>query len=186
VITQLQGALPTNWGATLMAVDGAVTADVKRQLSRLPQSATHLVISAGGNDALGHIGILDSAASSSAEVLDELARIQADFDTRYGSMLSEVLQHKLPTTLCTIYRGALPEPGMQRRAGVALGVFNEVILEHAFRNGCDVIDLRAVCDDPRDYANPIEPSERGGEKIARAIATAVTDYGTARRTTVFA
>ncbi len=35
-----------------------------------------------------------------------------------------------------------------------------------------VVDLRAVCDQPRDYANPIEPSGRGGYKIARAVARA--------------
>jgi hypothetical protein len=32
-----------------------------------------------------------------------------------------------------------------------------------------VIDLRLVCTEPADYANPIEPSSRGGEKIAQAI-----------------
>jgi hypothetical protein len=33
-----------------------------------------------------------------------------------------------------------------------------------------VIDLRAFCTHPEDYANSIEPSSGGGEKIARAIA----------------
>jgi hypothetical protein len=32
------------------------------------------------------------------------------------------------------------------------------------------IDLRLVCTEPADYANPIEPSGRGGLKIAGAIA----------------
>ena len=36
-----------------------------------------------------------------------------------------------------------------------------------------VSDLRLVCDDPADYANPIEPSVRGGGKIARAIVGAL-------------
>jgi hypothetical protein len=36
-----------------------------------------------------------------------------------------------------------------------------------------VIDLRLVCTEPADYANPIEPSSGGGEKIARAIVTAL-------------
>jgi hypothetical protein len=36
-----------------------------------------------------------------------------------------------------------------------------------------VIDLRMVCTEPADYANTIEPSVRGGEKIARAIVTAL-------------
>jgi len=31
------------------------------------------------------------------------------------------------------------------------------------------VDLRLVCTEPSDYANPIEPSGSGGAKIARAI-----------------
>ena len=37
----------------------------------------------------------------------------------------------------------------------------------------DALELRAICTDPADYANPIEPSGQGGLKIARAIARAV-------------
>jgi hypothetical protein len=37
----------------------------------------------------------------------------------------------------------------------------------------DVIDLRLVCTEASDYANPIEPSGTGGKKIADAIAAAV-------------
>ena len=52
VVDQLH-RLPRGWRATLLAVDGAVAADVPSQLARLPADATHLVVSAGGNDALG-------------------------------------------------------------------------------------------------------------------------------------
>jgi hypothetical protein len=48
-----------------------------------------------------------------------------------------------------------------------------VILRTAVDLHLDVIELRAVCTQPRDYANPIEPSSEGGLKIARAIASAV-------------
>jgi hypothetical protein len=41
-----------------------------------------------------------------------------------------------------------------------------------------VIELRLVCSEPEDYANPIEPSVQGGAKIARAIARAVGANGT--------
>ena len=43
----------------------------------------------------------------------------------------------------------------------------------AFEHALTIIDLRLVCNDPRDYANPIEPSSRGGAKIARAIWRAI-------------
>jgi hypothetical protein len=46
-----------------------------------------------------------------------------------------------------------------------------------------VIDLRAVCTYPEDYANPIEPSSVGGEKIARTIAGLATGANFADRAT---
>ena len=74
----------------------------------------------------------------------------------------------MPTTVCTIYNGNLSgQEGAAAR--VALMAFNDVILRVAFESKLQVIDLRLVCTEPADYANPIEPSSRGGEKIARAI-----------------
>ena len=77
VIDQLRQELPSGWQATLLAVDGSVTADVPRQLRRLPRDASHLVVSVGGNDALGHSAtILHEWASSYSEVMTRLAAIQ--------------------------------------------------------------------------------------------------------------
>jgi hypothetical protein len=44
-----------------------------------------------------------------------------------------------------------------------------------------VIDLRLMFDDDADYANDIEPSVKGGEKIAQAIATLVATHDFTRR-----
>jgi hypothetical protein len=53
VVTQLRGLLPPGWQATLLALDGGVISGVAGQLRSLPRDATHLVISVGGDDALG-------------------------------------------------------------------------------------------------------------------------------------
>jgi hypothetical protein len=87
-------------------------------------------------------------------------------------MLDAVLARGLPVTLCTIYEGNLGPPA-HRLAAVALAVFNDVVLRAAAARGLDVIELRLVCTEPADYANPIEPSVRGGAKIAAAVARAV-------------
>jgi hypothetical protein len=50
VIDQLRKALPAGWRASLLAVDGHITEDVQRQLAELPADASHLVVSAGGNE----------------------------------------------------------------------------------------------------------------------------------------
>ena len=187
VVTQLAATLPHGWSASLGAVDGAAVDDVQRQLDRIPHDASHLVVSVGGNDALGHIDLLGRPARSSAEVLGLLADAAGAFEQRYRRMLAAVLRRKLPVTLCTIYNGSFPDAQMQRLASTALTVFNDAILRVAVESGTPVVELRLVCDEPSDYANPIEPSVRGGAKIASAVARAVTERSAAsRQTEVFA
>ena len=173
VVKQLRGVLPTGWSASLLAVDGAVIDSVARQLSRLPTDATHLVVSAGGNDALRHLDLLERRATSSPQVLGWLADAAAAFETRYRRMLDALLGRRLPITLCTIYNGNLG-PAVHRLAATALAVFDDVILRLATVRSLPVIELRLVCTEPSDYANPIEPSVQGGAKIARAVAGALT------------
>jgi len=76
------------------------------------------------------------------------------------------------TVVCTIYNGAL-ERERATIARVGLAMFNDVILRSAIELGLDTLELRAICTEPADYANSIEPSDQGGLKIARAIARAV-------------
>ena len=170
VVDLLRRRLPDGWRATLGAVDGGTTESVRGQLRRLPPDATHLVVSAGGNDALGHVDFLGAPAGSTAEALLGLFDIAAGFERRYHAMLAEVLARGLPTAICTIYYPRFPEPTLQKVAVTALAVFNDCIIRAAFAHGLPLLDLRSVCTEEADYADPIEPSARGGEKIARAIA----------------
>lgn len=181
VTAHLAGMLPAGWRVTLAAVDGSVASGVHRQLADIPEDATHLVVSAGGNDALGHLSILDRAVTSSAETLADLAEIAERFEDRYGAMLQAVLERGLPVTLCTVYYPSFPDEVTQRLAVTALSVFNDVILRRAFAAGLPVIDLRLVCNDPGDYANPIEPSVQGGRKIAATILRVLAEHDFRRR-----
>jgi lysophospholipase L1-like esterase len=186
VVEQLREQLPAGWRATLRAVDGSVTASIARQLDQLPRDASHLVISVGGNDALGHAGVLDESARSMADALDRLARIQDQFAHDYAAMLSGVLAQGLPTAICTIYDPRFPDPRRRRLAATGLTIFNDYITREAFAHGLPLIDLRLICDRDEDFANPIEPSVRGGAKIAAAIAALVTEQGGTQSSEVFA
>ena len=170
VVRQVRARLPAGWRATLRAVDGATVSGVAPQLAAAPEDATHLVVSIGGNDALGHLGVLDDSANSVAAALTRLAEIREGFDAAYGAMLAAVLARRLPTALCTIYNPRFPEPHLQRLAITGLTIFNDCILRHAFARALAVFDLRLICNEDEDYANPIEPSGQGGKKIATAIA----------------
>jgi hypothetical protein len=172
VVTQLRGVLPGGWRATLLAVDGATTRDLGAQLRRVSSDGTHLVISMGGNDALQNIDLLDMRVDSSAAAFGTLARRTAAFEDVYRAAMREAVALGRDTTVCTIYNGAL-EPLQATAARVALTAFNDVILRTAVDFRLCAIELRSICTEPADYANPIEPSARGGMKIARAIARAV-------------
>ena len=58
---------------------------------------------------------------------------------------------------------------LQKVAMAALANFNDVIFRQAFQLKVPLIDLRVLCDKEEDFANPIEPSAVGGQKIAQAI-----------------
>ena len=172
VAAQLAALVPHDWRVTLAAVDGARADDVPRQLAAAPPDATHLVLSVGGNNALAHADILNRPARTSAEVLGALADAREAFEGVYRRTLDAVLAPGLPVVACTVYNGNLAQPA-GRLAVVALTVFNDVILRAAVERGVPVVELRLVCTEPDDYANPIEPSVAGGAKIARALAMAV-------------
>jgi len=176
LIEQLRSKLPQGWRATLLAVDGSMTQDVHRQLDRVSMDASHLVVSAGGNNALDHVNILSENARSAAEVLAKLAAISEQFQRVYHEMLQAVLAFKLPTAVCTVYYPNLPDPELQRVATAALTIFNDVIIRQAFAAGVPLIDLRLVCSEAKDYANEIEPSVAGGEKITDAILRLVQEH----------
>ena len=175
VVHQLRQLLPEGWGADLNARDGAVMADIPAQMRSLPADATHLVISVGGNDALLQAGVLDEDASSVADALDRLAAVRESFHRGYAAMLEHVLSRRLPTAVCTIYDPRYPERRLRKIAATALTLLNDAITREAFARGATLIDLRLICNRDEDFANPIEPSARGGAKIAQAILSFVRE-----------
>jgi len=176
VIQQLRAKLPPGWQSTLLAVDGSMAQDVPRQLERLPSDTTHLVLSVGGNNALDHVNILSESARSAAEALSRLAEVSERFRRLYRETVRAVLSRNLPTAVCTIYYPNFPDLTLQQIAKTALTIFNDVIIVEAFAAGVPLIDLRLVCSGTEDYANEIEPSAAGGEKITSAILRLVSEH----------
>ena len=172
VASHLRALLPPDWRATLLAIDGSTTGDLGSQLALVEPDVTHVVLSIGGNDALMSSDLLNVPVGSTAEALALFGKRADAFRASYVAALESVRALGRRTTVCTIYEGNL-DPPWAPLARVALMVFNDVILRAAFERAIDVIDLRLVCTEASDYANPIEPSGSGGDKIARAIAAAI-------------
>jgi len=171
VVEQLNTLLGNSGNANLLAVDGHVTHHVAGQARDIPDDATHLFVSVGGNDALGIAHVLHHNGPAQS-LLAVLTQNQSEFQANYRNMLDDLIPRNLPLTVCTIY-DAVPdmEALTHASAAMALSLFNDVIVREATSRGLPVIDLRTVCDAAEDYStvSPIEPSAIGGEKITRAI-----------------
>lgn len=176
VVAHLRRQIPPGWRGSLKAVDGSVVEDVREQISDVPADATHLFVSAGGNDALSNADVLRMKVSASAEVFERLADSASAFERHYREMLQAVMALNKPTAVCTIYYPRINEAFAQKIAVAALATFNDVIIRQAFLAGVPLIDLRLICNEESDYANEIEPSEAGGRKIAGVIARVVEEH----------
>jgi len=182
---QLADLLDDGDKATLIAVDGDINNNVSKQLDNIPNDATHLFISIGGNDALMHIDSFTDSVNTIGEALDSFNEMVQKFERDYIKMLTNVIKYGLKTTLCTIYNPCFDHENMdrikymfppninfkelQRRSTTALPLFNNIIFQEAFNFGLPVMDLRLIFNDMADYSNPIEPSVVGGIKVARII-----------------
>jgi hypothetical protein len=183
VVTHLREAIPNDWQATLKAVDGSLIENVSRQLSDVPETATHLIVSVGGNNALMNSDVLQMRADSSAQVLNELANRCEVFERQYQEMLKAVSAINLPSAVCTIYFPNFPDAQIQQIAVAALATFNDAIIRQAIQSGLPFLDLRLICSEKRDYANEIEPSDIGGKKIAQKIFELIKQHDFSRRRT---
>jgi hypothetical protein len=172
VVTHLRGLLPRPWKATLCAIDGATAADLEWQLRRVPGDVTDVVVAVGGNDALQSLPLLSRRVETMAEALGAFAAPVRAFEDHYQRALGRVVALNARTVVCTVYNGALPAT-MAIPARMGLAFFNDVMLSTAAVFDLRVLELRRICTEPGDYANPIEPSGAGGYKIATAIADIV-------------
>jgi len=185
VTDQLRALFGEGSSVSMIAVDGDYVGDVWRQVRSLPEGATHILVSAGGNDALRHAHKLGNDYLTSEDLFKEWADIQAEFRREYQQMLEAVLALQLHTAICTIY-DAVPVVGAVEVT--ALSLFNDVITTEAIVRGVPIVDLRRVCVDPEDYSpiSPIEPSCQGGEKIAAALNRMLEQHNfSARRTVIY-
>jgi len=168
VIEHLRQLMPSDWQATLLAVDGDETHHVRSRTKTIPETATHLIVSVGGNDAISYLPIFKDRVANIGEALLHLAKIRNDFCTDYKAMLNHLMSFSRPVAVCTIHT-SVPDLGAAEKTALAL--FNEIILQEAFLANVSVINLRLICNEAIDYSevSPIEPSHAGGKKIAKAI-----------------
>jgi len=171
VIEQLRKSLPETHTATKVAVDGNCIRHVSDQLARLPEGATDLIVSIGGNDArknaswLSHVKHPDDLKGLLAQPLQE-------FGVEYRQMLNTIKDTGLRIFVCTIYTDVpFKDPEWRKFAPIAITRFNNIITAEADKMGIPILPLHEVCKEPDDFStfSPIEPSTQGGQKIVDRI-----------------
>jgi hypothetical protein len=156
------------------AVDGAKSADVLASQIAEAESAGHIILSAGGNDALEHIDLLEEVIHTRArDVLVMLWSIREEFRRSYAALLDCLALTRQPVLVLTVYNPCFHGHGFdaayQQAAESAVSIINDVIQQEARRRSFDILELRTLFHDRADYANPIEPSAIGGAKLAKCM-----------------
>ena len=169
VATCLRTLLPAGSSVSLLAKDGATTSTFAPQQAAISPTMTQLVLSLGGNDALGCLGLLSVRVDNVGQGLHLIGQKVGQFEAAYRIIVDELRALRRPLMLCTIYDGSFDDKDFALIAQTALAAFNDVIVRVSLEHGLPLLDLRSVCTDAKDYTLEIEPSAQGGRKIAQAI-----------------
>ncbi|HEV8248123.1 MAG TPA: hypothetical protein VGP93_20250, partial [Polyangiaceae bacterium] len=97
-MSHFRGLLPAGFKASLLAVDGSTTADLRDQVGDIPSDVTRVVLSIGGNNALLNADILNLPVGSTQEALVLFGKRVAEFEESYCDALAAVLQRVTNTT----------------------------------------------------------------------------------------
>ena len=166
----------TETPVTQLALDGATTDDViNSQINVIPFGTSHIVLSIGGNDLLNEIGFLmEDFKYTPNQVLERCQSLIAPITQKYESIVSQLkTTSRANLLLCTVYEGNLEGSVMYDDIAISsramLSLFNDSIYKTHNMFKTEILELRNIFVSPEDYANPIEPSHIGGEKLARAI-----------------
>jgi len=73
VVSQVGELLPDAWKASLLAVDGSTTEDIPAQVERIPEGASHLGLSVGGNDSIQASGLVGGFEENYRRAVDVTA-----------------------------------------------------------------------------------------------------------------
>ena len=174
VTEHLQKINETDYYFEMIAVDGDTTREViDNQLENIGDSTWRIVLSIGGNDLLQKLHIMFNETSGMIESLEVASQTIEKIKSRYEAILLHLKTLNHPVLLCTIYEGDLqsdPNLAEVEEAGkVLLGMMNDAIHFLGNKHDIEVLELRNIFTEVSDYANPIEPSHSGGEKLAKEI-----------------
>ena len=95
------------------------------------------------------------------------------FKKQYETIVANLSNHRANLLLCTVYEGDLVDSDefsdVSNSSKTMVSIFNDIVYRVANKFNADVLELRDIFTSSDDYANQIEPSHIGGEKLAQSI-----------------
>jgi len=183
-----------------IAVDGHTTVDVLQgQLDKIKKDFDFIILSIGGNDLLEYLHLLvdDINKHTFPRNLEIMNSFVEPIRERYEEIVERLVKQEGKALLCTVYNGDFERgdgyetleinqeftssfgvlfEGKQEAAGIIARVFNDIVYSTGNKFGVDVLELREIFTESADYANPIEPSHIGGEKLAKRILELISTH----------
>ena len=176
---------------TLCAQDGALLSAIPQQAAKAPKKTSHFLVSVGGNDCLSGVNVTSRSVQSVEEGLDAIQAFTASFEEEYARTVEELIEvvgHDKHIILCSVYNPCFGPFGVttltQTAANVSVALIADAILRVATRLRLPVIDWRRVMTQVIDFANPIEPSSVGGQKMAQVLVDVVSKHDFSSKTCI--
>ena len=160
-----------------IACDGDTTHDVINKQAKVQsiKKASHIVLSIGGNDMLYNLSFLTTNKPTlrNEAFIDVYNEIFQPLEVRYETIVKNFASQRANLLLCTVYEGDLGRSeefkDVLDSSKIMVSSLNDIIYKTASRYNAEVLELRNIFTSSEDYANPIEPSHIGGEKLAKKI-----------------
>ena len=167
----------SNYEYIQVAYDGHTTFDVQNKQLHLStiEKPSHIVLSVGGNDLLQNLSYLSNGPISNVNeaVTGIQQHIFEPLEQRFETIIEELSSQRANLLICTVYEGDLGRTDEFKdvldSSKIMVSSFNDIVYKTAQKYNVDVLELRDIFVSSEDYANPIEPSHVGGEKLAKAI-----------------
>ena len=167
----------SNYEYIQVAYDGHTTYDVQNKQLHLStiEKPSHIVLSVGGNDLLQNLSYLSNGPISNVNeaVTGIQQHIFEPLEQRFETIIEELSSQRANLLICTVYEGDLGRTDEFKdvldSSKIMVSSFNDIVYKTAKKYNADVLELREIFISSDDYANPIEPSHIGGEKLAKSI-----------------
>ncbi|CAJ1353689.1 unnamed protein product [Effrenium voratum] len=111
-----------NWEMTMLAMDGSTLDDVAiRQVPVIPDAATHLLLSASGNDLLKLLNEVSSADFSLSALISAMTDGLRQVTQKYRRILESMVSTGCHIACCTVYQPNFQHAFLRALSATSLG-----------------------------------------------------------------